>query len=237
MTVEPRDSMQGNSNFSSVLNATARIFFLFTVLALAIESGTYFPFGRWIANCLVIGYFVFQLYFANLTLRWLMIHMLWLSYLGELLLCEVLEMYSYRTPGIPLYVPFGHAIVYASGTIWAHQNWAIQLEVPIRKAFIILFALAFLSVGIGLNDYFTLACGGLFFLLLRRKRWQNLYFFIAVCVIFIELVGTYLHCWTWKSKIVDRIPTVNPPIGAVLFYVGGDVLLAKIVQKVNKLTI
>jgi hypothetical protein len=82
-----------------------------------------------------------------------------------------------------------------------------------------------------------LACGGLFFLLLRRKRWQNLYFFIAVCVIFIELVGTYLHCWTWKSKIVDRIPTVNPPIGAVLFYVGGDVLLAKIVQKVNKLTI
>ena len=69
----------------------------------------------------------------------------------------------------------------------------------------------------------------LFFLLLKRKRWQNLYYFIALCVIFIELVGTFFGCWKWVPKIFGTISAVNPPMGAVFFYAGGDVLLAKIV--------
>jgi len=222
---------------SRALRLTAGLFFLFTPLTLSIEAGLFFNHGRWVANGLAISYFLLMLYFAEKPLRWLMIHMVGLSYIGELLFCEVFQMYAYRTSGIPLYVPFGHAIVYASGYIWAHQKWTLQHDKKIRLVFQFLFSIAFLGVGILGKDFFTLGCSVLFFLLLRRKRWQNLYFFIAVCFFFIELVGTYYQCLKWVPAIFGKIPTLNPPIGAVFFYAGGDVLLAKIVQKVNKITV
>jgi hypothetical protein len=56
-----------------------------------------------------------------------------------------------------------------------------------------------------------------------------MYYFIAICVIIIELIGTYFKCWTWSPKIFGYLSTANPPMGAVFFYAGGDVLLAKIV--------
>lgn len=214
----------------------AIFFFVFTPFALALESGNFFAQGREWTNGLVIVYFMGLVCLVSQPLRWLMVHMVWLSYLGELLFCELLHWYSYRTTGIPLYVPFGHALVYATGYILAQQPVFIWQERSIRKIFIVLFSSAFLGIGLFLKDYFTLVLGLLFFLLLRRKRWQNLYFFIAVCVIFIELVGTYFQCWTWKPNVWG-LPTCNPPIGAVFLYAGGDVLLAKIVQKVNKINV
>jgi hypothetical protein len=42
-------------------------------------------------------------------------------------------------------------------------------------------------------------------------------------------VGTFFGCWRWVPKIFGTISAVNPPMGAVFFYAGGDVLLAKIV--------
>jgi hypothetical protein len=65
---------------------------------------------------------------------------------------------------------------------------------------------------------------------MRRKKWQIVYYTIALCVIFIELVGTYNKCWIWVPKTFDIIPVANPPMGAVFFYAGGDVILAKIVS-------
>jgi len=44
------------------------------------------------------------------------------------------------------------------------------------------------------------------------------------------LVGTYFKCWTWVPKTFGVIPLVNPPMGAVFFYAGGDVILAKMVS-------
>lgn len=218
----------------------AIFFFAFTPLALGIDSvavAIHFDSGRIITNFLAVFYFGLMFYSADGLLRQLMLHMVWLSYVGELIFCEGLDMYHYRTPGIPLYVPFGHAIVYASGYVWAHQNWAKQHESNLRKVFGVVFFGAFLVAGIVLNDIFTLIFGLLFFALLKRKRWQNLYYFIAVCVVFIELVGTYLGCWTWACQIFNLIPAANPPIGAVFFYAGGDVLLAKIVQKAHQKSI
>lgn len=218
----------------------AVFFFVFTPLALSIDSvavAVHFTSGRIITNFLAVFYFGLMFFSADGMLRQLMLHMVWLSYIGELIFCEWLQMYHYRTPGIPLYVPFGHAIVYASGYVWAHRNWAARNELSIRKIFTALFLLSFVVVGWWLNDIFTLLFGSMFFVLLRRKRWQNLYYFIAVCVVFIELFGTYFGCWTWVNQTFGCIPTANPPIGAVFFYAGGDVLLAKIVQKQNQKSI
>lgn len=208
-------------------------FFLFTLLIVSIDSvfflENYFD-GRTVVNFLVISYFSLFFYFSDSHLRRLMFVMVFLSYSGELIFCTWLEMYHYRTNVIPLYVPFGHAIVYVSGYVFAHTNWAIQNEIAVRKFSTIAFLLLFLLVGIFLNDIFSILLGALFFVVLKRKKWQNLYYWIAFCVIYIELLGTYFKCWTWNPLVFDAIPTINPPVGAVFIYAGGDVLLAKIVQ-------
>jgi hypothetical protein len=146
-------------------------------------------------------------------------------------------MYHYRTTVIPLYVPFGHAIVYASGFVFAHTEWAVSKDSLLKKYFAIGFSILFLLVGIFLKDIFSLIFGLLFFLILKRKKWQNLYYFIAICVVFIELAGTYFQCWKWVPKIFGLISAANPPMGAVFFYAGGDVLLSKIVDYWNSKTI
>ena len=211
----------------------AFFFTVFTILALGIDSvyftKTYFD-GRQITNVLAIIYFSFLFYYSDTKLRKLMFIMVFLSYIGELIFCKLLGMYAYRTADIPLYVPFGHAIVYASGFVIAEMPLFVNQDNKLKKIFLVCFALLFLLVGIFLNDVFSLIFGALFFVLMKRKKWQNVYYSIALCVIFIELVGTFFNCWTWVPKTFGVIPAVNPPMGAVFFYAGGDVILAKIVS-------
>lgn len=211
----------------------ALCFPFFTLLALGLDSvyfaETYFD-ARQITNILAVVYFSFFFWFSGDYLRKLMFVMVLLSYIGELIFCTLLGMYDYRTAVIPLYVPFGHAIVYASGYVLAQTEWAVRNDKLLKKYFSIGFLLLFLSVGIFLNDIFSMIFGVCFFLLLKRKKWQNLYYFIALCVIFIELAGTYFQCWKWIPKTFGLIPAANPPMGAVFFYAGGDILLSKIVD-------
>jgi hypothetical protein len=206
-------------------------FVFFTVSALFIDSPyfleAYFN-GRHLANAMAVCYFFAMYWVCGRYLRTLMLTMVPLSYIGEIIFCKLLGMYQYAGDAIPLYVPFGHAIVYASGYIFAHTPFAMAKDTQHRKFFAIAFIGLFLGVALLLNDVFSGLCGILFFLLLRRKRWQNLYFFVALCVIYIELLGTGFKCWTWEPKIFGVVPTANPPMGAVFFYAGGDVLLAKI---------
>ena len=221
-----------SGRFPAVQQWLAILFPIFTIVALGIDSvfflNTYFD-GRQLTNVLAIGYFLFMYFSSDAHLRKLMLVMLFLSYLGEVIFCKLLGMYTYRTDFIPLYVPFGHAIVYASGYILAKTGVAIRADKPLRIIFATSFIVLFLSVGLIFKDTFSLIFGLMFFLLLHRKRWENMYYFIALCVIFIELVGTYFKCWSWKPTLFGGLTTANPPMGAVFFYAGGDVLLAKIV--------
>jgi hypothetical protein len=219
-------------------NRKAAIFFalffpLFTILALWIDSVSFFYNyfdGRNLTNFLAITYFFSFFFSVQSYLRKLMFVMVFLSYIGELLFCKIVGMYHYRTDNIPLYVPFGHAIVYASGFILSEMAFFKTHDLKLKQIFLVLFSLLFLCVGLFLNDVFSLLFGLLFFLLLKRKKWQNVYYFIAVCVIFIEMVGTFFKCWTWVPKTFGFISAANPPMGAVFFYAGGDILLIKIVS-------
>lgn len=219
-----------NSNGNSTLYAY--FFPLFTIFALGIDSvyfkERYFD-GRNLTDLLAISYFCLFFFSVQSYLRKLMFVMVFLSYIGELIFCKLLGMYSYRTADIPLYVPFGHAIVYASGYVLSEIKFFKFHRKLMQRFFMLTFFGIFIFVGIFLNDIFSLVFGTFFFILLRRKKWDTLYYFIAVCVIFIELVGTFFKCWTWVPKTFGIIPAANPPMGAVFFYAGGDILLAKIV--------
>lgn len=214
----------------------AVLFPFFTIFALGIDSvyfTEHFFDGRVLTNFLVITYFLLFFKFSDHYLRRLLFLMLFLSYLGEFIFCTLLGFYAYRTEIIPLYVPFGHAIVYASGYVYAFREWAVKNDESLRKYFGFGFLALFLSAGFFWNDQITLIFGALFFLLLKRKKWQNLYYFIALCVVFIELTGTFFQCWKWKPEIYG-FSTTNPPMGAVFIYAGGDLLLSKIAGLWNK---
>lgn len=221
-----------NLNFSfNKLLFFSFVFLPFTILAVYIDSVYFinrYIDGRLLTNFLTVSYFLLLFQAADSLLRKRMFVMVFLSYIGELLFCKVAGFYAYRTAAIPLYVPFGHAIVYASGYTYAKTNWAISQIDFLKKIFAGAFSILFLSVGFFLNDIFSVVFGVFFFLLLKRKKWDPLYYFIALCVIYIELLGTYFGCWTWAKTTFEILPTSNPPMGAVFIYVGGDVLLAKI---------
>lgn len=209
------------------------LFILLTPLVLWLDSvyflEHYFD-GRWLANGMAIIYFLWLFSISGAHLRKLIFTMVFISYLGEIIFSTLLGMYHYRTEFIPLYVPLGHSIVYASGYIYANSKFALHNESSLKKIFPIMFIAIFLIPGILLNDVFTLTFGIFFFAILKRKKWQNLYYFIAFCVIYIELLGTYFQCWAWVPKTFGLIPAANPPMGAVFFYAGGDVLIAKFVS-------
>ncbi len=158
----------------------AILFPLFTIIALGLDSvlfkEKYFD-GRQITILLAVIYFFLFFWYSDAHLRKLMFVMVFLSYIGELIFCTLLGMYDYRTDNIPLYVPLGHAIVYASGFVFAHTNWAVKREKSLKKYFAIGFIVLFLFVGIFLKDTFSLIFGVFFFLALKKKKMAKLVLF------------------------------------------------------------
>lgn len=209
------------------------LFPFFTFFMLKMDSHAFNQYslnGQIYLTWIVLLFTFFMWFFSGNQLRKLIVTMIFLSYLGEVIFCKILGWYSYRLHNIPWYVPLGHAIVFASGYVLAEISILKKYDRILNITFRVLFLITFLLLFFIGNDLFSLISGLLFFLLIRRKKWQSLYFYIAFCVIFIELVGTYNGAWKWKSELYGFIGTLNPPIGAVFFYAGGDVLLVKLVQ-------
>jgi hypothetical protein len=224
-------STQNHEQSDRISVILALLFFPFAFLVLSLESGAIrevYGEMRWLLDLLTIGYCGLTIFYANPQLKRLMAIMIPLSFIGEVIFCELLEMYSYRTDFIPIYVPFGHAIVYSAGYIFSGQNWVVRNQSSITTISIIFYSLIFLTAGLFFGDLFTVIFGILFFAVLYRKNWDNLYFLIALGVVWIELVGTHFGCWAWSKFSFDTISTANPPVGAVFFYAGGDALVSKI---------
>lgn len=209
----------------------ALLFFPFAFLVLSLES---FPireaYGelRWLLDLLTIAYCSLTFFYAQPKLQRLMAIIIPLSLIGEILFSEWLELYQYRMDFIPIYVPFGHAIVYSAGYIFSEQDWVLQNKSLIKASLIVFYLIIFLTVGLFFEDRFTLILGSLFFAVVYRKKWDNLYFLIALGVVWIELLGTHFGCWAWSEYSFNTIATANPPLGAVFFYAGGDALVTKI---------
>lgn len=225
---------EGNLQLRNSLSLFA---FPFSLLFLGLDSvqfaDIYFD-GRTIVNFIVITYFFLMLKAADNRLRRLMIMMVPLSYFGEQVVCNLLDMYDYRGNRIPLWVPFAHAIVYGSGYILSQMRWMLAHEAVLKKVFIIFFISIFSIAGLYFGDILTLMLGLLYFHVLRRKKWNNLYFFISLGALWVEYIGTYFGVWAWHPDALGFIPTLNPPAGAIYIYIGGDALLLRIMRFMDK---
>lgn len=228
---KPTDGSVAGRRFYSMFS----VVFIFIFLGLDSQpfANTYFD-GRMLVTFIVIAYFFVMLHTADSRLRRLMLIMVPLSYIGEIIFCNVLDMYDYRENRIPLYVPFGHAILYGSGYMFSFTNWAKTHDAKMKKLFLVFFSVLFLLAAVLFYDILSLILGVMFLRALRRKKWNNLYYYVAIYVLIVEFTGTYFSVWVWDAYTFGFIPTVNPPIGAVFLYIGGDAVLLRLMRFMQK---
>lgn len=147
------------------------------------------------------------------------------SAVGEVIFSMGIELYTYKFGTVPIYVPFGHAIVIGSGfqLLWraeVHDRASV-----IISRFLILYGILFVSVFLIFGDSFTVLLGLLFFLGVFAMKQRVIYMFMPIFVLFVEFVGTAFGCWSWSPSPFGFLSTTNPPMGSVMFYVYLDMIV------------
>jgi len=142
----------------------------------------------------------------------------------------IFKLYTYKFDIVPPYVPFGHAILLGSGLLIAESPFVKRCTQQVSIALII-FHIAIIVAIIALGDSLSLIFELAFAVIIYRKRTQFLYLFMAIPVLYVELVGTALGCWFWSPTAFHWLHTTNPPLGAFSCYVIGDLLAIKITQR------
>lgn len=173
-------------------------------------------------NILMCLAFAVMLYRANPRIRKLMIIAVILGFIGEHFFSIVLGMYTYRLENVPLYVPFGHAVLYARILRFSKASLVKKYhkEIEFFLILIIIFVSTFYLVF--LNDVFGFVCTILIFLFLWKRPKDRMFFFsMYVLVVILEIVGTAFGVWKWPNiafGVFEFLPSNNPPSGISLFY-------------------
>lgn len=157
------------------------------------------------------------------------------SALGEFIFSLIFGLYTYKFGGVPFYVPFGHAILFSTGLLIADLPLIRANEARVRWGLFAFHGALFGGAIIALGDTLSAIFGGVFILILYRKRAGSFYLIMGVLVLYIELVGTILGCWAWNPAPFETLRTTNPPVGAFVCYVIADILVMKIAKRLGPL--
>jgi hypothetical protein len=121
---------------------------------------------------------------------------------------------NYRLQNLPLFVPPGHVLLYALG-------WWLCSRVPLRATVAASGLIAALALALTIEgrDQLSLALTLLFVLCMRYGPSPKLYATMFVLALAMELWGTWLGNWTWRSQAPWLgWQTLNPPLAAGAFY-------------------
>lgn len=175
---------------------------------------------QWLADGLAIAYFGLMLWGLRPQERWIAIAFVPFSAVAEYLFSQVFELYLYRLGMVPLYVPFGHAILFSTGLVLTDLIGAQRqtLRWGLLTLHLLLFTVAIALWHDGLSAILAL----IFAWIVQRKGVRLLYGVMGVLVLMVELIGTSLGCWVWEPSMWGWLHTTNPPVGAFVFYVLGD---------------
>ncbi len=184
-------------------------------------------YGQWIANAIMIAYFVWMYRDAPPRLRALMKYGVVVATVGEVFFSLVVGMYEYRLANVPIYVPPGHSILYGAVFYLVREPWMLKNQryvVPAMAGASLAYATYWL---VAQNDVYGAACTGLFVALLLLNRDSRLFFLaMFLFVAYLEQVGTRFDAWYWHRALLDSFewfPSGNPPSGISVFYFGFDV--------------
>lgn len=177
-------------------------------------------------NILVIVAFGWVYYFSSKPVKKLMLFGLIIALCGEVLFALILEMYTYRLENLPIYVPFGHSLVYASVYYLVKEPLVKKYEEIIMK-FLYISIIFYSSFWfIFANDTFGFICTLVVLALFKRYPNRKLFFSLMYfTIVYLELLGTHYGSWSWPEIWFDKfslVSSANPPSGISVFYFGFD---------------
>ena len=185
--------------------------------------------GQPFANVLVISYFLLLLFGLSSEQRLMAIIFVPFAAIAECIFSLLFGLYTYRLEMVPLYVPFGHGVLFSMGLLVAELSVIRKHEEQLKPAFIALFWLLFGGAILFLHDSLSIIFGLVFLWVLRRKGYQTLYFIMGLLALYVELSGTHWGCWAWTFHPFGQswLYTTNPPVGAFACYVLADLSVMK----------
>jgi hypothetical protein len=185
------------------------------------------PYSQWIANAIMIAYFVHMYRDAPPRLRGLMKYGVLVATIGEVVFSLLIGMYEYRLANVPIYVPPGHSILYGAiyyfvrePAVLRNRRWISALMLVMGVGYAAFWLIA-------RNDVYGAVCTGVFLYWISREPSSRLFFLaMFLLVAYLEQLGTRFECWYWHPTLLDRfdwMPSGNPPSGISVFYFGFDV--------------
>lgn len=188
--------------------------------------------GQPFANVFIISYFLLLLFGLRPEQRLMALIFVPFAAIGECIFSLLFGLYIYRLEMVPLYVPFGHGVLFSMGLLVAEISIIIKYEEQLKPVFIALFWFLFGGAIVFLHDSLSIIFGLVFLWVLRRKGYQTLYFIMGLLVLYVELVGTHWGCWAWTFHPFGQswLHATNPPVGAFACYVLADLGVMKIAR-------
>lgn len=181
---------------------------------------------QWLTDILVFISFLWIYSQVSSQIKQLMFYGLIVALGGELLFSLVFGMYTYRLENLPIYVPFGHAIIYACVYYFVKEPIILKHKKVIIKFLyivIIIYSTAWLIVA---DDIFGFICLLVILWIFKHRPQTKLFFLVMFfAIVYLELIGTHYQCWHWPELWFNKIslvPSSNPPSAISVFYFGFD---------------
>ena len=193
--------------------------------------------GQPFANLFIISYFLLLLFGLRPEQRLMALIFVPFAAIGECIFSLLFGLYIYRLEMVPLYVPFGHGVLFSMGLLVAELQIIRQHEERVKPVLISVFCLLLGGAILLLHDSLSSILGLVFLWVLRRKGYQTLYFIMGLLVLYVELVGTHWGCWAWTPHPFSQswLHATNPPVGAFACYVLADLGVMKIARRCKPL--
>ena len=198
------------------------IFFVFTLYF----DGTHFAenyFNIQIAfNVFALLCFSVMFYRATKKIREFMVYAVIIGFFVEHLFSRILEMYTYRLENVPLYVPLGHAVLYARVLRSSKDSLVRKYHKAIEEFFALVIGVFSMVYLIAFGDVFGFVMTvGVFLLLYKRPKDCLFFYTMYILVAILEIGGTAFEVWKWPPiafNVFEFLPSHNPPSGISLFY-------------------
>lgn len=216
------------------------VMFLILLIGLGVDSQfitQYFIYSQWISNIVVLFSFIWVYQSSSWQVKQLMFFGLIVALGGEVFFSLVLGMYTYRLGNLPLYVPFGHSIIYA-GVYYLVKEPFFKRHQPLIVHGLFISMIGYSTLWLLLaNDVLGFICM-LVILGVFKWRAKTKPFFLVMffTIVYLELLGTYFECWSWPNKWFNQVswvPSANPPSGISVFYFGFDAGCLWLYKKFN----
>ena len=155
------------------------------------------------------------------------------SAIGEGIFSLLFGLYTYKFGMVPIYVPFGHAIMFGTGLLIAESAPVVRHEARVRWALLLFHGGLILGALLWLGDTLSGIFGLLAIFVLYRKRFNVFYLIMGVLVLYIEWIGTWFGCWFWHLHPFGLLSTTNPPVGAFVCYLIADLIVMRLARMVG----